>query len=277
MLRVTSVDPRCWKARQRQGASHILTGSFMVLKDKWSSVPVSLKYKAARLPNQRDVKGPSDNFFELQSQLGQILAGALGIQRQQEAPLPPVNLDTLLTFSKGLAAADTGDFSLAADSFRNAQKSNPNSSWQVSGLLVSCADWRWSRQNGIRSLGRPTKNSLRISKREIENGKKGEDTLYGALLMRDALLLERAYQYALRNGDASVCNGQRERYPRRLAAHSLNREASNCPDTCGKQADAALKADSLYFNYLESHLQTLRTLLKGPLRLFRSQTSPSMS
>jgi TolB-like protein len=249
------VDPKtAGKLGKGLGASHILVGSFVVAGNVMRIDARLLEVSSGKVAMASKVKGEKSDVFSIQGELATSLAKSLGVKHVNSQKKSKLDLSTLLDFSKGLAAVDTGDLEDALSSFKKAERANPNF------ILASNRLTDIERRLAIAEAKRDKFFAAAFQKiiagveEEISNGKNSKTPqYYGALLLRDSLLLERLLQYVKRNGDeiggSEYAVGCYMR-PKNVLERELKIAECKVQNSKGKVGDR------LYSQYLKSSIQT---------------------
>ena len=97
------------------GASHAVTGAVQEVKDRLRLSVRVIDLTTDRVPVAQEVFGPKDKLFELQQRLVELLLASLNVKLGVKATVTPVAaVDTLLSYSRAVDAADRGDLVAAS-------------------------------------------------------------------------------------------------------------------------------------------------------------------
>lgn len=97
------------------GASHAVTGAVQEVRERLRLSVRVIDLTTDRVPVAQEVFGPKDKLFELQQRLVELLLASLNVKLGVKAPVRPVaDVDTLLSYSRAVDAADQGDLVVAS-------------------------------------------------------------------------------------------------------------------------------------------------------------------
>lgn len=114
------------KVGKMLGASHVVTGTILE-----AAAQLRLEVRVIELGSNavlvtQKVTGPRDDIFELQQRLVELLLGSMRIKLGAAPPVKPArDVDTLLSYSRAVDAADNGDLVGAAASIAELLQRSP--------------------------------------------------------------------------------------------------------------------------------------------------------
>ncbi|MBN2102642.1 hypothetical protein JW835_01215 [bacterium] len=140
------------------GAGKVVQGNFAVLDDR--NIHLDVTYTdifSSTVPNPITMKDRLQHLFKLEKDLVFQVIGQMGIElsareRQQIQHIPTKNIQAFIAYSMGLEMEDQGNFTKAAEYFKQATGIDPGYEEAQNKLMVNQSMAQISRQTPFRSV-----------------------------------------------------------------------------------------------------------------------------